>query len=86
MLICGRDKHFTHTLSHFNDSFINYELFPPILLAKKTEAQRSQRKKKKTTPKKIQVIKANVTLVLLVSTSGLRQITEALCKPQCPLV
>ena len=33
-----------------------------------------------------QVIKANVRLILLVSMSGLRQISEALCKAQCPLV
>lgn len=56
------------------------EPFPPILLAKKTEAWRSERQ----TRQKAQVIKANVRLLLLVSMSGWRQISEALCKPQCP--
>lgn len=62
---------------------MNY--FPQFYWQRKLRL-RDLKGKKKTTPKKIQVIKANVTLVLLVSTSGLRQITEALCKPQCPLV
>lgn len=63
---------------------MNY--FPQFYWQRKLRLRDLKGKKKKTTPKKIQVIKANVTLVLLVSTSGLRQITEALCKPQCPLV
>lgn len=56
------------------------ELFPPILLAKKTEAWRSERQ----TRQKTQVIKANVRCILLLSMSGLRQISEALCKPHVP--